>query len=312
MIGSDMVTVVHERARLDLCYDSLHGLSVGDALGAQFFMVGRSVADLAAGKSPAGMWEWTDDTEMACSVVAELRDRGHIEPDVLAARFAQRCEPYRGYGAGAVVILHEIRDGRPWREAAGAAFGGQGSCGNGAAMRVAPLGAYHVDSPRRAAEQAIRSAEVTHAHPEGIVGAVVVAVTASYAAAGRLAGERPSPDRFLDALTPYLIEGQVQRGIARARRLLGRSVAEAAYDLGNGSRVTAQDTVWVAATFLDDYEAAITTCVEAGGDVDTTAAIVGGIVAAYTGIGDRPRSRGVPLEWISQREPLPDWAHREA
>ena len=127
------------------------------------------------------MWEWTDDTEMACSVVSELRDRGHIDSDGLAAGFAHRCEPYRGYGGGAVVILHEIRDGRPWREAAGVAFGGQGSCGNGAAMRVAPLGAYHLDGPRRAAEQAIRSAEVTHAHPEGIVGAVLVAVAAAHA-----------------------------------------------------------------------------------------------------------------------------------
>jgi len=228
----DMVTVVHEGARLDLCYDSLAGLSVGDALGAQFFMAGRSVTELAAGRPPAGVWEWTDDTEMACSVVAELRSRGEIESDRLVAGFANRCEPYRGYGGGAVVILHEIRDGRPWREAAGAAFGGQGSCGNGAAMRVSPVGAYHVHNPGRAAEQTIRSAEVTHAHPEGIVGAIVVAVAAANAAAARLAGERPSPARLLGALTPYLVEGHVQRGIARARVLLGRSVAEAAYEPG--------------------------------------------------------------------------------
>src|SRR5437667_11317486 len=70
--GCHMSTTIYERARLDLCYDSLYGLSVGDALGAQFFMVGRSVPDLKAGKPPAGPWEWTDDTEMACSVVAEL------------------------------------------------------------------------------------------------------------------------------------------------------------------------------------------------------------------------------------------------
>jgi len=309
-----MSTTIYERARLDLCYDSLYGLSVGDALGAQFFMVGRSVPDLKAGKPPAGPWEWTDDTEMACSVVAELRDHGHIDADRLAGVFARRCEPYRGYGPGAVVILHEIRDGRPWREAARSAFGGQGSCGNGAAMRVAPLGAYHVESPRRAAEQAIRSAEVTHAHPEGIAGAVLVAVAAAHAASGRLTGTRPPARTFLDALTPYLVEGQVQRGLARARRLLGTSVAEAAYHLGNGSRITAQDTVpfalWTAATFLDDYPAAICACVEAGGDVDTTAAIVGGIVAAYTGTGERPDVRGVPVDWIEHREPLPDWSAR--
>lgn len=204
------------------------------------------------------------------------------------------CEPYRGYGAGAVVILHEIRAGLRWRQAAGTAFGGQGSCGNGAAMRVAPAGAYHAGQPRAAARQALASAEVTHAHPEGIAGAVLVAVCAACAAEARLDGYRPPPADLLDRLRPYLIEGQVQRGIDRARRLLhaDASVAEAAWELGNGSRVTAQDTVpfavWVAATRLHDYPAAVTACIEAGGDVDTTAAIVGGIVAAYTGVGDPP------------------------
>jgi ADP-ribosylglycohydrolase len=315
MIGSYMTGTVDERTRLDLCYDSLHGLSVGDALAAQFFVPGRSVADLAAGRPPAGMWEWTDDSEMACSVVAELRDHQYIDQDRLAVAFAERCEPYRGYGGGAVVILHEIRDGRPWREAARAAFGGQGSCGNGAAMRVAPVGAYHPDNLTVVAEQAIRSAEVTHAHPEGIAGAIVVAVAAAYAAAARLQGVRPAPQEFVDALSPFLIDGQVQRGVARARRLLGRSVDEAAYELGNGAQVTAQDTVpfavWAAATFLHDYPAAMTACVRAGGDVDTMGAIVGGIVAAYTGIGRRSGVRGVPPGWLDQREPLPSWAHRE-
>lgn len=309
-----MMTVLYEQARLNLCYDSLHGLSVGDALGAQFFMVGRSLADLAAGNPPPGPWEWTDDTEMACSIVAELRTHGGIDQNRLAARFAERCEPYRGYGAGAVAILHEIRDGIPWRDAAGAAFGGQGSCGNGAAMRVAPVGAYHADRPRRAAEQAIRSAEVTHAHSEGIAGAVAVAVAAAHAAAARLDGVRPPARHFLDSVIPYTVDGQVQRGIRRAVRLVGRSVAEAAYELGNGSRVTAQDTVpfalWVAATNLDNYPAAITACVDAGGDVDTTGAIVGGIVAAYTSIGDRPGAIGVPPPWLAAREALPAWADR--
>ena len=309
-----MSRVLFERARLDLCYDSLHGLSVGDALGAQFFVPGRSLPDLVAGRPPEGRWEWTDDTEMACSIVAELRDHGTVDPDRLAVAFARRCEPYRGYGPGAVVILHQIRDGRPWRQAAAEAFGGQGSCGNGAAMRVAPLGAYHADNPRAAAAQAIQSAEVTHAHPEGILGAVVVAVAAAHAAAARLCGIRPSPRQFLEALDPYLVDGQVQRGIHRARRLLGASVAEAAYELGNGSRATAQDTVpfavWVAATYLGDYPTAVIACVQAGGDVDTTAAIVGGIVAAHTGLNDRSGVNAIPPTWLRHREPLPTWSDR--
>ncbi|RAS63215.1 ADP-ribosylglycohydrolase [Lentzea atacamensis] len=235
---------------------------------------------------------------MACNLVAELRDHGDIDRDRLAARFAHRCEPYRGYGAGAFTILRKIRQGTPWKEAAGSAFNGQGSCGNGAAMRIAPLGAYFVNEPETLTVQAIRASEVTHQHPEGIAGGVAVAHAAAIAAKARLTGTGRD---LLGGVLDHLEEGSfVRKGIEKARKI--RTAEEAAYVLGNGSRVTAQDTVpftlWVAAHHLDDYRKAVTTCVQAGGDVDTTAAIVGGIVG-------RP-----PLEWVAEREELPDWVRR--
>ncbi|MEU2613460.1 ADP-ribosylglycohydrolase family protein [Micromonospora sp. NPDC007271] len=295
-------------ARLTLARDSLAGLSVGDALGSQFFVPGRHPApwrdDL-----PPGPWAWSDDTEMACSVLAVLAEAGEIDRDALAVTFADHYDPGRRYGAGAVELLELIRAGTPWPVAAASAFDGQGSCGNGAAMRVAPLGAWYADSTRRAADQARASAEVTHAHPEGIAGAVAVAVAASLAARARLDGGRPDPARLLGAVAGALDPAaELHRGVRRAAALLGHSAAAAADALGNGSRVTAQDTVpftlWVAATHLDDYPAAIRACVEAGGDVDTTAAIAGGVVAAYTGVGT---PGGMPDGWLAAREPLPDW-----
>ena len=292
--------------RIALAAESLTGLSVGDALGAQYFMVGRRAADLLAGIVPPPTWEWTDDTEMACSVVWMLREAGRIDTDRLAAAFAERCEPNRGYGAGAFTTLRRIRQGTPWPEAATDAFGGEGSCGNGAAMRVAPLGAYFPDSPERAAAEAALSAKVTHAHPEGIAGGVAIGVAASVACAGRLADKRPKAGPFVDAVAAHTPDGEVRRGLAKARQMLHVGVLEAAYVLGNGERVIAQDTVpfaiWVAARFINDFPAAIRACVEAGGDVDTTAAIVGGVVASYTGIA------GIPADWLSSREPLPAWA----
>jgi ADP-ribosylglycohydrolase len=289
---------------LDLCRDSLDGLSVGDALGAQFFVPDTSAADFLAGRVPGGPWPWTDDTEMACSIVGQLHDHGGIDQDRLAAAFAERFDAYRGYGGGAVVILRQIREGAPWRDAARAAFDGQGSMGNGAAMRVAPLGAFHAGDSRTAAMEAMRSAEVTHAHSEAILGAVAVAVAAAEAGWSRLVGDRPEPAEFLDSVLGYLIDSRVKTEIGRARRLLDVGVAEAAYELGNGAQVLAQDTVpfalWVAATRLDDFPAAIRACVEAGGDVDTLAAIVGGIVATYTG--------EIPTLWLGRREPLPEFA----
>ncbi|HET6483930.1 MAG TPA: ADP-ribosylglycohydrolase family protein [Actinoplanes sp.] len=280
--------------RLALALESLAGLSVGDALGAQHFVARVDIAH-----PPPAPWPWTDDTEEACCLVAVLAE-GDFDRDAFADQLGRRHDPYRGYGPGAVVMLREIRAGLPWPIAAAAAFDGQGSAGNGAAMRAAPLGAWHADSPAHAAAQGARAAEVTHAHPEGIAGGVAVTVAASIAAAGRLDGHRPKLLRAVAAHTP---EGRVRDGLVAATRL--KEPGEAAYELGNGTRAMARDTVpfavWVADRFLDDYPAAIAACVRAGGDVDTTCAIAGGIVAAYTG------RDGIPAHWLAAREPLPDW-----
>ncbi|WP_446225066.1 ADP-ribosylglycohydrolase family protein [Nocardia sp. IBHARD005] len=294
--------------RVDLMLDSLAGLSVGDALGAQFFIMGRSLRDLRSGNPPAGQWDWTDDTEMACGVVAELQRHQRIDQDRLAAGFARRFSPERDYGHATVTTLRRIGNGMPWREAAGATFEGQGSCGNGAAMRVAPLGAYYFDDPQRAVAEAVRSAQVTHLHSEGVTGAVAVAVAAGQAAHARTTQTRVAPTEFLTTVLGHLEPGETTRGVHRARALLGATVAEAAHELGNGSRVLARDTVpftlWCAATYLDDYPAAVAACIEADGDMDTTCAITGGIVAAYTGT---VAANGVPQAWLTPREPLPPW-----
>src|SRR5690242_3255386 len=121
--------------RLALALESLAGLSVGDALGAQHF-----VAPVDPSAPPPAPWPWTDDTEEACCLVAVL-GTGDFDRDAFAELLGRRHDPRRGYGPGAVVMLREIREGLPWPIASAAAFDGQGSAGNGAAVRAAPLGA---------------------------------------------------------------------------------------------------------------------------------------------------------------------------
>jgi ADP-ribosylglycohydrolase len=280
---------------------SLTGLSVGDALGAPFEMK-PAMADGAAFEPPPPPWRWTDDTEMACTLLQALERDGRVEQDRLALAFAQRWSAERGYGRGSVSLLASIREGVPWRSAASALFAGRGSAGNGAAMRVAPLGAYFCADPDLAAREAALSAEVTHRHPEGVAGAVAVALAAAHAAADRAEGTPGLLRQVLHHLPP----SDVRDGIGRAVRIApGTDPREAAAELGNGSHALAQDTVpfalWVADRFLDDYPGAIAACLRAGGDVDTTCAIVGGVVASYTGLD------GIPPAWRSAREPLPAW-----
>ena len=85
----------------------------------------------------------------------------------------------------------------------------------------------------------------------------------------------------------------------------GASLSAVINAVGNGSNVTAQDTVpfvlWSAATSLGNYEEALWQTVSALGDMDTNCAMVGGIVALYAGVD------AIPIEWRKSREPLPEW-----
>lgn len=291
-----------KRARI-----ALEGLSVGDALGG--FIEGShrpTTLVWVRERRPPDVreWHWTDDTNMALSIYAILRRLGRIDQDALALHFAEHYARGRGYGAGARRLLTYIREGGHWHEVAPNMFNG-GSYGNGGAMRVAPLGAYFADDLDAVVENARLSAEVTHAHPEGIAGAIAVAVAT--ALAWKLRGqEKPSRQQFIEQVLEYIPDSEVK---SRARRVAETSVTDIAtitQMIGNGSQISAQDTVpfvlYCAARWLDNYEEAIWQTMSGGGDVDTTCAMVGGIVACYAGI------ESIPQAWRNKREALPDWA----
>ncbi len=290
------------RARMQRVGLALDGLSVGDALGERFFDPACVELLLPRRETPPPPWPYTDDTEMALGI-AEVLDRcSGIDPDELARVFSDRYRrnPYRGYGGMAHRILREIGRGVPWRDAASRAFGGEGSMGNGAAMRVAPVGAYFADDLDAVVEHAAASAIVTHAHPDGRAGAIAVAVAAAAAARSR---ERRETIEVLEPALERTPPGPTREGLKRASALPADApVARAVEILGNGSRVIASDTVpftlWSASKHLHSYPDAIWVTLSGLGDRDTTCAIVGGIVALAAG------RESVPAAWISSREPL--------
>ncbi|MGN5380452.1 ADP-ribosylglycohydrolase family protein [Streptomyces lasalocidi] len=287
--------------RLERALASLRGLAVGDALGSQFFVPARYPL-LKRRELPPGRWQWTDDTEMACSVVAVLGAHRRIDQDALARSFAEHHDFDRGYGPAVNRLLRLVREGGDWRELAAGLFDGRGSWGNGAAMRIAPLGAWYADDPEQATHQAEISAYPTHQHREAVVGAMAVAAAA--ALAGSPDGP-PSPEALLDGVVALVPKSAVGQGLRRARDMLDYADAgTVAAVLGCGRRTSAHDTVpfalWSAARCLGDYGTAFWTTAQAGGDVDTTCAIVGGVLAS--GTAGTP-----PAAWAERVEALPDW-----
>jgi ADP-ribosylglycohydrolase len=288
-----------ERMRL-----SLDGLGLGDALGEMFASKAQSAPHrLTQNDLPAGPWFHTDDTEMAISVSAVLKSHGRVHQDALAKRFARRFErdPERGYGKMTRIQMREIMAGAKWRDTAGSAFGGQGSMGNGGAMRVTPVGAYFADELDQCVAAARDSSLVSHTHPEGVAGTIAVAVAAAMAWQLRGAPQADRARRLMDEVLRLTPESQVRRGIYLASQTPVELPVEAvARALGNGSLVTAPDTVpfciWMAGHHLDKFTEALGKTISVGGDCDTNAAIVGGIVALSAG------REAIPTEWLNARE----------
>jgi ADP-ribosylglycohydrolase len=300
----DIMPVFTATERLNRAKECLEGLSVGDAIG-ESLSYGhsrcRENCDFSAMRP--GTVRYTDDTAMALAIVETLQRLGGIDEEVMAWAFSSRYrrDPERGYGKMARRVLEEIGAGTPWQEVSGKAFGG-GSFGNGAAMRVAPLGAYFADDIAAVPTMAARTARVTHFHPEGIAGAIAVALAAAVATRHRAADPADAAEFIWESVIDLTPESTVRTRLAMARVFTDATHGEVAREVGNGTEVSAQDTVpfciWSACRNLGCYREALLATIEVGGDCDTNCAIVGGVVSAYSGGSD------IPEDWQRAREPL--------
>jgi poly(ADP-ribose) glycohydrolase ARH3 len=129
------------------------GLAVGDALGARFEAQSSehirrrcpTISDLIA--YPTDDIYYTDDTQMAIGVAETLIACGEIQKARLCEAFVTNYLPSRGYGMGARAVLDAMENGDDYRQVANEYYPG-GSYGNGAAMRVAPIGLLFASNPQ--------------------------------------------------------------------------------------------------------------------------------------------------------------------
>ncbi len=286
-----MNPITRDRAR-----GLLLGLALGDALGAPF--EGRALVsadDLLAEERAPSRLVHTDDTALALVLAGHLadhRDTTLLDEDVLAREFAEawRAEPWRGYGEGTPRVFGLITAGVPWADATRAFYQGQGSFGNGAAMRVAPV-ALVATSLHHAAELARRTAAVTHAHKHGQHGAACQA-------AGTYLALRSDPARplavpaFLHDLSRVVRSAPWHEKFDRVAELVRHrpDPEHAGRALGNdASALGSVPTALLAfLTYPDRADEAIRYGVRAGGDTDTIAAMAGALAGARTGAGSLP------------------------
>ena len=292
-------------------YNSLLALSVGDATGENELKI-LPQSEYKAGNVAAlrnlinsSMYCWTDDTAMAIGVFRTLCRYGTINQVELAKEFARnaKLDPQRGYGKGtARLLFNYLYDAENWRELSEHAWGltpMSGSKGNGSAMRDSIIGPYFGRDYIHIAREARLSAEVTHYNEDAIAGSIAVAI-----AAATITSIIKKPEQqFWFNLQQYVPAGEIKTRIQTVSKMENETNWKVVGAVGNGSSVLAVDTVpfalWLShQALLKDlsFEQTMKSIIEVGGDTDTVAAIVGGI------IGNKVHPT---KEMIDRTEPLP-------
>lgn len=203
---------------------------------------------------------YTDDTVLTVAVadaILNQKDYG------LAIKSYARRHPLRGYGPRFMLWMLSP-SAQPYN-----------SLGNGSAMRVSPV-AHAFRTEEKVMQEARRSAECSHNHPEGIKGAQAVALAVF------MARNKATKKDIRDAISKrfgYDLSRHIEEVRPRYRIDLTcpGSVPEAII------------------AFLDSegFEDAIRNAVSLGGDADTQAAIAGAIAEAFYGRIPEAIMRGV-------------------
>lgn len=197
---------------------------------------------------------YTDDTVMTCAVAQSLiTDNNFIKQmQYLGHKYA-----IEEYGANFSDWLQEDNP-QPYN-----------SCGNGAAMRISPIGFYAntIDEVKNLTKKAT---EISHNHKEGLRGAEAIAVAIFMANQGK------SKQEIYHYMKLYY---KFNKRLDDYRKLSN----------GHGKEICQVTVPQALMCFFEgnNYEDVIRNCISIGGDSDTLAAIAGGIAEAYYGIPQR-------------------------
>ncbi|ESO94966.1 hypothetical protein LOTGIDRAFT_117396 [Lottia gigantea] len=315
---------------------SMVGAVIGDCIGACFEMndeectksnILKTIAhieNVKAGKRRKfGEYIYTDDTAMARSVAESLIDNKGFNAKDMAKRFSEEYmrEPRRGYGGNVITVFKLLQDPQleDVFEPARRQFDGQGSFGNGGAMRIVPAPLFSYNKDIEFLQNLTRQiTEITHSHYQAIQGTILESL-AIYIALHTdntipldtdhylqqlkkhmntleeegLAQESEKNDKpycyKLDKMKEYLEQEEVS--IDELNEVLGNdvsalgSVPAAIYSFLRSSKPFTDE--------LEDrngFEKTIIYAISMKGDTDTIASMAGAIAGAYYGIKSIPDS----------------------
>lgn len=282
---------------------SILGTAVGDALGLPYEGLSKRRAARLFGPPTRyrllpGRGMVSDDTEHACITMQALIASGD-DVESFARHLAKRLRLWLlavPAGAGLATLKSTMRLclGVPPHRS------GVFSAGNGPAMRSAVLGAA-IDDVDLLQKFVRVSTRITHTDPQAEHGALAVALAARWAA-----WSMPmNLDEFAAELRALLPEQHalrfhdlIETAVQSAQRGESAEVYAASLGLEQGITGYVYHTVPVALQVWfrrpTELPEAVVEVVRCGGDTDSAAAIVGGIIGCASG------KDGIPAEWLSR------------
>ena len=284
-------------SEVDWAKGTLMGMAVGDAIGLPREMLSKSRAQALFGVPPMehallfGKGMISDDTEHACMVAQALIATENV--DGFASSLAWKLRFWL-LGLPGGVGLATLRSIMKLWLGFSPSKSGVYSAGNGPAMRAPVLGAYFAFDEGRMFSYVRASTRLTHTDEKAYEGALSIAHLAALA---RREGELDLDTYFQD-----LQEIVKDADLAKAFQLVETALREEwtlekltelqGWQKGVSGYIvhTVPACVYVCLRWGDDFREAIEQTVMLGGDTDTTAAIVGGVLGVLRGGADIPTS----------------------
>jgi ADP-ribosyl-[dinitrogen reductase] hydrolase len=240
----------------------------------------------------------SDDTDHACMLAQSIVSSG-AHPRRFVQSFAWRLR-FWFLGLPAGVGFATLRSILKLWLFIPPQVSGVHSAGNGPAMRSAILGVCFADSDPLLIMHNAAATTITHRDPKAEIGALAVALAARSSMRGEGASDYLAHLRRFAAVFGEQgaeLVSLAEAALASARAGEDTATFAASFGCANGvtgymyHSVPAVLHAWFRHPW--NYAAAVTEVIRCGGDTDTTAAMVGGIVGA--GVG----KEGIPAHWLA-------------
>jgi ADP-ribosylglycohydrolase len=279
----------------------LLGTAVGDSIGLPYEGIPPQRASKMFGLADRhrfvlGRGMISDDTEHTCMIAQSLIASG-FDVDLFTKNFAWRLRFWllklpAGTGMATMRAILKLWLGFPPHKS------GVFSAGNGPAMRSAILGAT-IDDPQLLRQLVKASTTITHSDPKAELGAYAIALAAQMSRQNEIVSIDTYLNQLKEDLGPEGNELITLITSAANSSKKGESTEAFAISMGLTKGVSGYiyHTVPIAlhAWFSHprDIKMAIISVIKCGGDADTVAAIVGGIIGSAVG------EEGIPKDWVS-------------